>query len=541
MRPKPTKHSYACRLLAILAVSILCAGVRAENLLIDADGVAAKQDNFTFAEETTTADTPTLPPTELRKSHMEPGSIVAGEHTSQNERTSLGAVGDGAIVDGGVGEELGGEMPPDGEVAASADREYGEDGEALIDFDSADESFGETDDGGLPEFTLDTTLKFTGFGSHSSVDPLLAPEEWSAAGFVRARFSLASSWDDWMNTELAYEHRTQLSTEGGGGGGGITGALATAEDSSWRIQPLDWSLARSGNAFEHRHDVDRALVAFHPEWGEVTIGRQAVGLGRGQLFSAVDVFSPFSPLEVDREFRRGVDAARAEWRVSDTSSVEALAVMGDSWDDSALVARVRGYIGDIDGSFIAGKHAEDEMYGAVVSAAVGDAEVHGEVALFTTPEEHPDGGLFGVDHLVGKAVIGSSYTFDVGDGLTVLGEYHYSGFGVEDMSDAVLRLSDRDFANRFLRGDTQILSQHVLGARATLPVGDSWTYALTILQSPADGSGTAIPSLVWDVAENTTLLLYGFVGWGEGPADGTLHSQYGASPTSLFLQLTLYY
>ena len=38
----------------------------------------------------------------------------------------------------------------------------------------------------------------------------------------------------------------------------------------------------------------------------------------------------------------------------------------------------------------------------------GGAATHGELAFFRTPENQPDGGVFGKDDLVAKAVLGAS-------------------------------------------------------------------------------------------------------------------------------------
>ena len=396
-----------------------------------------------------------------------------------------------------------------------------------------------TDKEGRDEVSLDVALKASSFLSYAPDDPILHPERTTGIGLFRARFSLRTRHDEWMNNELAYEQRASITSEDAGAA--AIGILPSGGEAPYRIGQLDWELAEDDDTFIYRHEVDRALVALHPDWGEVTIGRQAIGLGRGVLFGAVDVFSPFSPAEVDREWRRGVDAARVEYRVSDTSSAEVLAAFGETWDDSALLGRLRGYIGNIDGELIFGKRAEDIMYAGTMSAVVRDAEVHVELAAFDTPEAHPDGGLFGNDHLIGKAVAGASYTFNVGNGLTLIGEYHYSGFGVEDIEDAVLRLMDPDFQERFLRGETQILGQHGVAVQWSYPFNDILGGGLLFLMSPVDGSGLAIPSLRWDATENISLVASGFMSWGEGSSNGELGSEYGSNPTSLFLQWSAYF
>jgi len=397
-----------------------------------------------------------------------------------------------------------------------------------------------SDETGEKRVALDIAVKGTSLLSYAPDAPLFYPERRSAVGLFRFRFGLNTHHNEWVNSEVAYEQRVSLVSKGGGTASG-EGILPSGAEAPYRISQLDWELSGEGTTLAYRHELDRLLVALHPGWGEVTVGRQAIGLGRGVLFGAVDIFSPFSPVEVDREWRRGVDAARVEYRFSDTGSVELLAAFGESWDRSALLGRVRGYFGDVDGELIFGKRAEDTMYGATMSATVGEAEMHLELALFDTPEAQPEGGLFGSGRLVGKAVLGASHTFDLGDGLTLLGEYHYSGFGVRDAEDAVTRLADPLFQERLLRGDMQILGRHAVALRSAYPLTDSLTGAFLILQSPADGSGLAAPSITWDLTQNVSLAVSSFIPWGPGPSSGRLGSEYGGRPVSLFLQLSAYF
>jgi hypothetical protein len=398
-----------------------------------------------------------------------------------------------------------------------------------------------SDETGTNRLALDTALKATGLFSHAPHDPILYPDQNTAIGLFRTRLDLRYSHDAFLVAGLAYEHRATIQTEGAAGGVG-SAVLPGGGEIPYRITPLDWQVYRNGNTFLWRHEIDRALVSLHPEWGEVTIGRQAIGLGRGVLFSAVDMFAPFSPTEVDREWRRGVDAARVEYRFSDRGSLEGIGVFGRSWDESALIGRARGYLGAVDGELLFGKRGRDLLAAIVSSAAVLDAEVHGEVALFDVPEKQPDGGTFGNDNLVAKAVLGASYTFDVGNGLTVLGEYHYSGFGIEEPKNALAILAmNPKLQERFLRGDTQTLGRHNVGIQASYPINEVLSSALLMLASARDGSGLASPSLVWDVRRNVTFLVSGFAPWGPRPSGGNIRSEYGGTPWSLFMQVNVYF
>jgi hypothetical protein len=172
---------------------------------------------------------------------------------------------------------------------------------------------------------------------------------------------------------------------------------------------------------------------------------------------------------------------------------------------------------------------------------VGESEVHAETALFDTPEPQPGGGLLGERELAAKAVVGASHTFAIGRGLTLLGEYHYSGFGIRDAEDTFRRLADPRFQERFLRGDTQILGRHALGVQASYSFTNTWSGSMTLLGSPHDGSGVSSPSLRWDATESMSIIGTGFLPWGAGPENGVLHSEYGGRPASLFLQLNYYF
>jgi hypothetical protein len=381
--------------------------------------------------------------------------------------------------------------------------------------------------------------KATFLTSDAPSDPILFPDEHNETTLARLRLGLEVLHSDWMDSELAYEQRARWLSGSTGLGAGSS-FLPSQARVPFRLAQLDWEIAADDNA-SYNHEIDRGLVALHPAWGDVTIGRQAIGLGRGVLFGAVDVFSPFSPLEVDREWRRGVDAFRTEYRLSPTSSAECIAVFGETWEQSALLSRLRGYLGEVDGSLIFGKRAEDLMVGSAFSAVVGEAEAHGDLSVFDTPEAQADGTLWGSKHLATKAVIGGSYTFDVGNGLTLLSEYHYSDFGLEDAEDASVRLQDRDFQRRFLRGDTQILGREAIAAQLSYPFSDAVNSSFLVLTNPTDDSGVISPSVRWDLDENVTLISNIFVPWGDEPSDGQFRSEYGATPTSLFLQAAIYY
>ncbi|MHC4628473.1 MAG: hypothetical protein ACYTDV_15960, partial [Planctomycetota bacterium] len=126
---------------------------------------------------------------------------------------------------------------------------------------------------------LAVTGKTTFLASDAPSDPVLFPEDNSETTLARLRLGLEVTHCDWMDSELAYEQRAQWLSGATALGAGSS-FLPSQARAAFRLAQLDWEIA-ADDSFTYRHEMDRALVALHPAWGDVTVGRQAIGLGRG--------------------------------------------------------------------------------------------------------------------------------------------------------------------------------------------------------------------------------------------------------------------
>ncbi len=363
------------------------------------------------------------------------------------------------------------------------------------------------------------------------------PESDESTSLWRLRLGFTADAPS-SHVEVAYEHRTRSQPTGPGP---VIG-LPLDAPAPFRLAQLDEAILEEGG-FTYRHELDRAFIALRNDRAEVTVGRQAIGWGRGSLFSAVDLFSPFGSLEVDREWRRGVDALRADMRSEGHGSLDIVLAGDESWDDSALLGRLSGRTdsGTWDGDLVFGKRGEDLTYAGTFSASTpGGAAVYGEIAFFETPEHFDNGGLFGSDGAVAKTVLGAWRRYDVGDGLTLRAEYHFSGFGLDDIRTLPARRSDPSFVARIVRGDTQILGKRAVALLASYELSDVWGAGLSLIGSPDDGSGVVAPSLAWDFSDSVSVSFSVFAPFGRDPVAGIPQSVYGGSPVSAFLQVSIY-
>ena len=386
-------------------------------------------------------------------------------------------------------------------------------------------------------WTLRTSLKSSLLFSRLPDDPALFPERDNTTGLFRLRIEPSVRVSDAVSVEAAFEQRLRLFTSTSGLAGAAV--LPVEAEAPYRIAQVDWQFAGSSHA-AWRGEIDRAAVHLHSARADVTAGRQAVGWGRGVLFGAVDLFAPFSPLEADREWRRGVDAIRADVKLGDRSSLDTVAAFAETLDGSALVTRFRGYAGKADVEILGGIRARDGFLGATSSAAVGDIELHGEIALFRTPAT-PGSVAFADPRSIAKAVAGGSYRVPAGNGVLLFAEYHYSGFGATSPEGILPLLLDPEFQRRYLRGDTQILERHAIAVMASYEMSPEITLSNQWLQSPVDGSGVVAPSLTWTLSDRSSVLASSYLPYGREPIGATLESMYGAAALSALVQVRIYW
>jgi hypothetical protein len=393
--------------------------------------------------------------------------------------------------------------------------------------------------------SIASAFKATGLYSRAPADPSLYPDRDSGAELGRARLTGKLGFGAALRMELAYEQKFRHLWPKTGAAAG-SGLLPSALPVPYRLTQMDWTIARHEGDLAYRHEIDRleATRDFYVSGrqGQVTLGRQAVGMGRGVFFAASDLFAPFSPTEVDQEWRRGIDAFRAEFPLADTISAGLTAAFGRAWRESALIGRIRGYDpasgGDL--AFMAGKRARDGVLALAGSFRAGEASAHFDAAAFIVPEEGEYQELAGLDRCVLKAVAGVSHKIFGGKGPLITAEYHYSGFGVESSEDLSDLADDSDFIFRLGRGDFQIVCRHAAALQSHWEISDFWSASLALIAGPADGSGLLMPSVSWNFSDSITLLFSGIAPFGAKSESGTLRSEYGAAPASLFLQANLY-
>lgn len=299
-------------------------------------------------------------------------------------------------------------------------------------------------------------------------------------------------------------------------------AFGLAEPDSWLTMEQTIS---TGDTYLWRHRLYRGWLGVEGERGALRFGRQRISWGTGKLWNPTDLLNPFQPTSVERDERRGVDAAYARLPLGELSQAELAWAPRDRFAQHALLARARSHAGAFDLSVMGGK--TDRSTGSWVAGGdfAGDllgGAVHGEWS-YTDPKVRT--GYW-------RGLIGYEYSFssDAGWGLkdlALLGEYFHNGGGEADRR--------RYNPGLLLGGRETLLGRDYLGGTLTKDLHPLLKLELFALANLRDGSALFAPSLQWSALEDLYLTA-GFQRFG-----GAKSAEFGRLPNLGYLQAQFFF
>lgn len=402
---------------------------------------------------------------------------------------------------------------------------------------------------------LNGSLRTLGFLlDQDGVAPFSGQNSFDALCQAILRLTLAGKPTHSLAYEFHWVHSLTLSTANLSGAsplafGNATVSTATryrAIDASWSVLEADQALSTAS--------FDRFNAKLALDWGDVTLGRQAITFGKTYFWNPLDVFFPFDATQFDRDYKPGVDALRVDISLGRFSGINLVGAAGPeisiqagerrtdpadvSWYGSALLGRLFANVGEWDLSLQGGK-----VYGGlhVGAGAVGDAgpiQVRGEIAQFLAMRSDSlpfplQGDLF-QDHFL--AVLGLGRRFE--NSLSLDFEYFYNGAGdPDDLNAAFVRTRI---------GSSLQMSRHMVGLVARYEISPLLNGQLAALTSLSDGSTQLQPILTISLSDEMDLLLGMMLNFGRPPAadaNGSFHirSELGSTPTVGFMEWKVYF
>ena len=345
---------------------------------------------------------------------------------------------------------------------------------------------------------------------------------------VRLKWQLRAG-DRWL---LDVHSRIQMtvSSADGEAGGVVSGFGVSAVPG--RSVDLETTWVK-GERLRAWHDADRLALTVYSDAADVTVGRQAVTWGLSLLFPTADLWTGFSPFELDAVEKPGTDALRI--LTYPASGVELDAVVADGGAGSGVSMGLRA----------SWSVAAADIYGAV-GHLWNQAVVLGGVAWPL------DSWTLRAEALSARDLGEEDRWFDprvtvgidrLGSRTALSAEYHYNGIGAAEPTEYLDRLGGESFS----RGESYFLGRHFLGGLAsrTLDEESRIRLAASVLVNLGDPSAVLLPSLSWDVGTSVRFAVGGLLGLGAEPAWAervpALESEFGTYGTLGYAEASVYF
>ena len=300
-----------------------------------------------------------------------------------------------------------------------------------------------------------------------------------------------------------------------GAGFSLGGARAT------RRFDFDADLSRNEDRLI-RSDVDRLSLRYdHPRL-RLTVGRQAVTWGINYFWPVLDLFAPFSPERIDRDYKPGVDAVRGTIPIGQFSEIELIgALQGqDTDEDRSVGALGRFHLGSADLGVMVGSFHRDTVIGAFLTGDFAGSLLRGEVA-YTEPGERARSE--GDPSSFVRATVGLDRLLSPTTSLIL--ETTWNGYGSDDPAEYA-SLAQRE---RFARGEVTSFGELASGVSLGFQAHPLLSLSASVLVNWADGSVLLQPGGSWSLSDNGDALFGVIAGLGDDESDrGLLASEYGA-------------
>ncbi len=346
----------------------------------------------------------------------------------------------------------------------------------------------------LPDETLET------LGMEQ--EPLM-PEDPMAQGALDGRLKVAMRFGEHVSlvahARSAASYYSQALEAGaislGSGGEG----KAQVVDMSW--QPVD----APNYVVEGR--VDRLVAKVSVPHLDLSVGRQPVSFGSSMVFTPMDLVAPFSPTDIDTEYKPGVDAVRVDGYFGMGGQVSAVVAYagGWTWDRSIVALHGQYTLGITDIGLLAAYNHAEPVFGINAAGSIGAVGWQGEGTLTLPADDDEDPFV--------RASLGAFYSFYEGPSITA--ELYYQSFGG---ADATEYLTVYDSA-RFARGEVWAAGRYYGALSVSYELTPLVNIATFGVVNLADPSAMIGPSVVWSAAQNCDLVAGAFFGAGERPHD----------------------
>ncbi|MEX1311217.1 MAG: hypothetical protein AB1Z65_12405 [Candidatus Sulfomarinibacteraceae bacterium] len=290
--------------------------------------------------------------------------------------------------------------------------------------------------------------------------------------------------------------------------------------------------------------LDRLSVGFTTEHVVMNFGRQAVTWGNGLMYTAMDIFNPFDPAAVDKEYKTGDDMIYGQVLQNNGNDIQGVMVFrrdpvtGDVEADQGSLAfkyHMMGPSFEIDA--LAARHYGDTLLGVGANVSIGGGVLRGDLVVADT-----DDGF--IPTLV--ASWSQSWVWG-GRNVSGVAEYFHNGFGRSDGCYSPVCLAENpELYKRIARRELYNLGRHYLALSAMIEVTPLFLLTPNIFINLDDPSALAQLVFQNDLLQNLQLwsavaVPIGADGTEYGGAASGIPGRYLSAGPSVSVQLVWYW
>ena len=287
--------------------------------------------------------------------------------------------------------------------------------------------------------------------------------------------------------------------------------------------------------------LDRLYLALMGDRFSLRIGRQAITWGNGFVFNPMDLFNPFPPTAIDREYKAGDDMINAQAGLQEYGDLQLLYVARRNPDNenvevdqASLAGKWHFAMGSAEIDAMAARHYEDYVAGAASRGYLGDTAWR----LDATWTFLKDGG----DYLSLVSNLDYSWVWFHKNFYGFI-EYYYNGLGKKNYGKALL---DPPISERLARGEIFVLGQNYLSGHVQVELHPLFKLTLTSINNVEDPSGIIQPYATWDIMQDLQMTAGIVIPYGK---DGTEFGGFklpgtdlrNRPPNSAYLWLIYYF
>ena len=270
---------------------------------------------------------------------------------------------------------------------------------------------------------------------------------------------------------------------------------------SRQVLDLNWTISE-GDSHLVFGRIDRLAVGYTRGALSLRLGRQALSWGNGLVFQVLDLFNPFPPNAVDKEYKPGSDMLSAQWLFSNGDDLQGIVVprradrsQPVTADESSAALKWRHLHGSVQLELLGARHYRDTIAGISLSGnLVGGAYRVDFSESFTRDADAVTSLLVNFDR---------SWVWG-GKNLYGFAEYFRNGFGQTSFDQGLEGLDPR-LLDRLARGEVFNLGRDELAAGLRFEWTPLTRLEPTVLVNPRDPSAYVLLHLHHDWSENLSL------------------------------------